>query len=792
MEPPEIERLDEQTVQRIAAGEVVERPASVVKELVENSLDAGASRVAVAVEAGGTEGIRVRDDGVGIPADQLEAAVAEHATSKIADIDDLEAGVGTLGFRGEALYTVGAVSRLTVRSRPPDADAGAEVTVEGGEVGAVRPVGCPVGTTVEVEDLFFNTPARKKFLKRVTTEFDHVNTVVSSYALANPDVAVSLEHDGRETFATEGNDDRRSAVLAVYGRPVAESMIDVEWTPGDDTPSDDTPSDDTPSDGDADADQPVRRVAGLVSHPETTRSSRDYLTTYVNGRYVTAGALRESVLDAYGGQLAPDRYPFAVLFVEVPPADVDVNVHPRKLEVRFDREAAVRSAVESAVESALLDHGLIRSTAPRGQSAPDEVDVAPESPTNEVLGGAAGASGRDPDDATDTADAADTATPERVPGGSAEALDPDDDAAWSVDGLPGAETEASEATSDGVDVSDGTDVSDGVDVSDDVDTSSDIDTPDEPDTSDATRTGAPADTDGPTTGSTTGGSAAGGSVSQTDSVTDEAETTPGADSAVRPDAIETPDRHADRHGGTTRRTEPTQHTLDGDETGTERAYDSLPSLRVLGQLHDTYVVAEAPDGLVLIDQHAADERVNYERLRAAFADGPAAQALAEPVTVALTAREAALFDEFLADLDAVGFRAERTDEREVTVEAVPAVFDTTLDPTLLRDVLAEFVADAAASSEADADRADPDAITDASTVADAVDALLADLACYPSITGNTSLTDGRVVDLLDRLDDCSNPYACPHGRPVVIRLDHDELGARFERDYPGHAGRRSE
>ena len=808
MEPPEIERLDEQTVQRIAAGEVVERPASVVKELVENSLDAGASRVAVAVEAGGTEGIRVRDDGVGIPADQLEAAVDEHATSKIADIDDLEAGVGTLGFRGEALYTVGAVSRLTVRSRPPDADAGAEVTVEGGEVGAVRPVGCPVGTTVEVEDLFFNTPARKKFLKRVTTEFDHVNTVVSSYALANPDVAVSLEHDGRETFATEGNDDRRSAVLAVYGRPVAESMIDVEWTPGDD---------DTPSGGDVDADtdQPVRRVAGLVSHPETTRSSRDYLTTYVNGRYVTASALRESVLDAYGGQLAPDRYPFAVLFVEVPPADVDVNVHPRKLEVRFDREAAVRSAVESAVESALLDHGLIRSTAPRGRSAPDEVDVDPESPTNEVLGGAAGASGRDADDTTDTADAAGTADrdpadptadaesatgdhglnasdrensasnrensasgraasaadnetatgdADRVADSPAEALDPADDKAWSVDGLSGGETRTSESEIVGHDT----------DTPDDTDTADDTDTPGDTDTPDSTQLGGVDDT-----AESTAGSGA-------------SETLPRTDSAVRPDAAAPTDQRGNHREQPTRRAEPTQHTLGGDKTGTEREYDSLPSLRVLGQLHDTYVVAEAPDGLVLIDQHAADERVNYERLRAAFADGPAAQALAEPVTVALTAREAALFDEFLADLNAVGFRAERASEREVTVEAVPAVFDTTLDPTLLRDVLAEFVADAAASSEADADGADPDAIADAPAVADAVDELLADLACYPSITGNTSLTDGRVVDLLDRLDDCSNPYACPHGRPVVIRLDHDELGARFERDYPGHAGRRSE
>ncbi|MFW5917556.1 MAG: DNA mismatch repair endonuclease MutL, partial [Halorubrum sp.] len=428
MEPPNIERLDERTVQRIAAGEVVERPASVVKELIENSLDAGASRVAVAVESGGTEGIRVRDDGVGIPADQLEAAVAEHATSKIADIADLDRGVGTLGFRGEALYTVGAVSRLTVRSRPPGAGAGAEIAVEGGDAGDVRPAGCPEGTTVEVDDLFYNTPARKKFLKRTATEFDHVNTVVTGYALANPDVAVSLEHDGRETFATEGNGDLRSAVLAVYGREVAEAMIDVDWTP------------------DVDADPAVRRVTGLVSHPETTRSTRDYLSTYVNDRYVTASALRQATLDAYGGQLAPDRYPFAVLFVEVPPGDVDVNVHPRKLEVRFDEEPAVRAAVEDAVGSSLLDHGLVRSTAPRGESAPDETAVRPETPRSEAVGGAGTDHERAALGKRDEGDEADDRASEPTAG--VRELDPADEDAWAIDGVGGPGGDAAHSDGD--------------------------------------------------------------------------------------------------------------------------------------------------------------------------------------------------------------------------------------------------------------------------------------------------------------------------------------------------------
>ncbi|MFB6194802.1 MAG: DNA mismatch repair endonuclease MutL, partial [Haloplanus sp.] len=245
-ETPTIHALDDATVRRIAAGEVVERPASVVKELIENSLDADASRVTVAVDGGGTEGIRVRDDGVGMTAADLERAVEEHTTSKISGSDDLDA-VETLGFRGEALHTIGAVSRLTIRSRPRDGGRGHELVVEGGDPGDVSPAGCPPGTAVEVDDLFYNTPARRKFLKTDATEFDHVNRVVTQYALANPDVAMALEHDGREVFATEGSGDLESAVLAVYGRDVASSMVRVE------------------------SEAPAADVSGLVSHPETTR-----------------------------------------------------------------------------------------------------------------------------------------------------------------------------------------------------------------------------------------------------------------------------------------------------------------------------------------------------------------------------------------------------------------------------------------------------------------------------------------------------------------------------------------
>lgn len=222
----------------------------------------------------------------------------------------------------------------------------------------------------------------------------------------------------------------------------------------------------------------------------------------------------------------------------------------------------------------------------------------------------------------------------------------------------------------------------------------------------------------------------------------------------------------------------TQRDLSGEEADLSPEFDSLPSMRIIGQLSDTYIVAETDEGLVLVDQHAADERVNYERLRGEVEGDTPTQALAEPVDLELTAREAALFEEYREALAQVGFHAGRTGERTVSVRTVPAVFDAALDPELLRDALTAFVRE-----EVDGGRKTVDAVADE---------LLSDLACYPSITGNTSLREGSVLDLLAALDDCENPYACPHGRPVIVEFDRDEIASRFERDYPGHGGRRRE
>ncbi|MXV63052.1 DNA mismatch repair endonuclease MutL [Natronorubrum sp. JWXQ-INN-674] len=743
-----IHQLDEDTVARIAAGEVVERPASAVKELVENSLDADADTVDVTVEDGGTELIRVADDGRGMSEADVRAAVREHTTSKIDGLEDLESGVATLGFRGEALHTIGSVSRVTIESRPRDGDAaggaGTKLVYEGGEVTTVEPTGCPAGTIVEVDDLFYNTPARRKFLKTTATEFAHVNRVVTRYALANPGVAVSLTHDGREIFSTTGQGDLQAAVLSVYGREVASAMIPVE-AEGDDLPP-----------------GPLESVSGLVSHPETNRSSREYLATYVNGRAVTADAIREGIMGAYGTQLGGDRYPFVTLFLEVPGDAVDVNVHPRKREVRFDDDDAVRRQVDAAVESALLEHGLLRSRAPRGRSAPDEARLAPESTRGTENGSIDEITARDPDDSP--SDTGSSAVNSAATGSSNEGpndTDPSesapaaDDADSSVSSRTDSNSRREPAHHQSVDVRDS-----GV-AETDVDSTADSG-------------GGGTASDPPSSDSSTGASDS--PDRNTDTATEPAATRGDSspDRARGRDRNQDPGPNSDQNPDSERKFTPEteQRTLTGEAaTGDRNDFDSLPSLRVLGQLDDTYLVCETDDGLALIDQHAADERVNYERLQRAFAADPAAQALASPVELELTAVEAEAFESYREALSRLGFYADRIDDRTVAVTTVPAVFEETLEPERVRDVLASFL--------------DGDRESGAETVDALADEFLGDLACYPSITGNTSLTEGSVVDLLAALDDCENPYACPHGRPVIVRFDEREIEDRFERDYPG-------
>ncbi len=325
--------LPEQVVNKIAAGEVIERPASVVKELVENALDAEASRITIEIEDGGKKLIRVTDDGKGMAHDDLAVAFHGHATSKLRTDDDLFS-VATFGFRGEALTSIGAVAHARIVSRPPGAIEAGEIEMKGGKPGPVKAKGAPEGTTIEAANLFFNVPARRKFLRTDRTEYAHIVEHVSRVALAHPEVAFRLVHNGRETLALPATADRRRRLGDLYGRELAEALLEVDSGDG-----------------------PVS-VTGFVAPPVHCRSNRKMQLTYVNGRFVRHRRLNHAIAAAYEGLLVQGRFPVAVLFVRVDPGEVDVNVHPTKIEVRFSRGDQVHRAVLGAVRQALRSADL--------------------------------------------------------------------------------------------------------------------------------------------------------------------------------------------------------------------------------------------------------------------------------------------------------------------------------------------------------------------------------------------------------------------------------------------------
>jgi DNA mismatch repair protein MutL len=345
--------LSPEVASQIAAGEVVERPASVVKELVENALDAGAKSVTVAIAAAGRTLVQVADDGAGIAADELILAIERHATSKLASADDLFR-IATLGFRGEALSSIGSVSRMTITSRTADSSTGARLRVEGGMIGKLEKIGAPVGTVISVENLFYNVPARLKFLKQDATERRAIDALLTRYALAYPHVRFRLSEGNASSLHTAGDGDRRAILAALYGVDVARQMLDIL------------------------ADEEGFSLTGFISPTALTRSNRKEITYFVNGRWVQDTPLTSALLQAYHTLLMVGRYPLAALFIVVPPEEVDVNVHPAKAEVRFRSPDKAFSFVQRATRRALLAYAPVPQLAPQNlwgtPSQPRQID----------------------------------------------------------------------------------------------------------------------------------------------------------------------------------------------------------------------------------------------------------------------------------------------------------------------------------------------------------------------------------------------------------------------------------
>lgn len=614
--------LPEDVSNRIAAGEVIERPASVVKELVENALDAHARRVSITVERGGRGLVQVIDDGCGMDQEDALLCLEAHATSKIHSANDI-ARIETMGFRGEAVPSIASVSRFLLQTRPQQADIGTEVAVNGGVIQHVEPTGCAKGTRIAVRDLFYNIPARRKFLRTPTTEETHIEETALVLALANPEVGFDLSFDKRSIFSVRPSRDLRTRAAMLLGRNIVDAMLPVDFM-------------------DADI-----RVSGLIAKPGLTRSSRREQRIFVNHRPVAAVSIYYAIRDAYHTLVMKGRYPPVVLFVEVPPESVDVNVHPAKREVRFRNARTVSQVIAGAIRAA-LQQGI--ATPPSRLPAAAAKTDAP------------GLFRQQPDFSF---------TPPPLP---------------RMTPATGAKT---------------------------------VNFPPPPET-------VPESV--PTAVSTAGA---------------KPELPASAPSASPP-------------------LEPVAATDGVAVSAASR--EGLRQVRIIGEIADLYLVAEGPDGLVLIDQHAAHERILFERMlkRLRTKESPR-QGLLLPVTADFSAAEAEGLRRHAQHLEKLGFDIEHFGGNSFLISAAPAELPQENIVGMLCDILEEL-------------RLDPRA--GRSTLSEE---RVAQAACKAAVKAHDHLQRREVNELLTELAQTELPYTCPHGRPTMINLSFQELEKRFGR-----------
>jgi DNA mismatch repair protein MutL len=656
--------LSDHVANQIAAGEVVERPASVAKELVENSIDAGARRVEVDVEGGGRRLLRVADDGSGMTRDDAVLAFERHATSKISSAEDLE-HITTLGFRGEALASIASVARVELVTQTEDEAEGTRVVVEGGRMRDVAPAARARGTTIAVRDLFFNVPARRKFLRSEATESFHLTNLVTHYALAHPEIAFALTNNGREVLRAGAASDLRERAYQIFGAEFLEGLLEVGGER-----------------------ERVARVGGYVSAPRERRTTRDAQYLFVNGRFVRDRLVARALSEGYRAVLPHGTYPAALLFLEVPPEEVDVNVHPAKTEVRFRRGSAVADAVRDAVRGALATGGFLRLEE-NFVAAPDQDEA--DAFTNDAGANNAATSFTSPDDFFRGASSADFQRPAS-----------DRDAADSPRQASLSSTREAYAVERG----------------DEQNLTGD----------ERSRRGDEQDFGGDERGLS-------------------GDERPASEASALDDAALPPLGSA---AGLVR----------------EAAAELLtPNIRPLGQLEDSFIIASDGEGLLLIDQHAAHERIlfdEYRRLEQSRAHE--SQQLLVPETFDLTPAQAAAFGEVSSELERLGFGLMRLSGRTVAVRSVPAG----LPHADARNLLAEILdaVDAEKRGRARARLGEQVAAT---------------LARHAAVKAGTPLSSEKMSWLIERLLQTSSPTTCPHGRPVILRLAKRDIERGFRR-----------
>ncbi|HSU24378.1 MAG TPA: DNA mismatch repair endonuclease MutL [Pyrinomonadaceae bacterium] len=655
--------LPDNLANQIAAGEVVERPASVIKELIENSIDAGASRVQIDIELGGRRLMRVSDDGEGMLRDDAILAFERHATSKIRTLEDLGA-IGTLGFRGEALASIASVAKVELVTKIEGDVAATRVLIEGGRLIDVKDAARNTGTTVSARDLFFNTPARRKFMRSEATENYHLTSIVTHYALAHPEIAFTLTNNGRETLRVSPAKDLRERAFQIFGGGMLDSLLPV--TGGREF---------------------IAKVSGFVSAPRERRTTRDAQYFFVNQRFVRDKTISGGLIEGYRSVLPHGVYPVAFLFLDIPLEEIDVNVHPAKTEVRFRRTEAVKDVIAEAVKNALARAGIVAGENSSGianafdsEAAPSTTLAVPnlEQPRIDF---------RPSDPVSDSNFAAFTA---ETPFTSATAVPADSEI------LP---------------------IDRPQQLAGDLVISSDFE---------LTALGR-ADLSG---------------------FDVEKQRTVGIEPLPDGSANLPPVNSA-------------EHLVRKADVGTV----SGTSIRPIAQLHDSFIIAVDDEGLLLVDQHVAHERILFDKYRKKETDRQIeSQNLLLPETLDLTPAQAEAFRLVEDQLAELGFGVMRLSGRTVAIKSIP----TDLPPAETRNLFAEILDGVELEKRGNAK----------STLRDDI---AASLACKAAVKINMKLTPEKMQWLIDRLLLTSSPTTCPHGRPVILRLTMKDIERGFHR-----------
>jgi DNA mismatch repair protein MutL len=655
--------LSESVANKIAAGEVVERPASVVKELLENSLDAGSTRIKIQVEAGGKKLIQVTDNGCGMVRDDAMLAFERHATSKIKNAEDL-LSVATLGFRGEALPSIASVSRLHLETRAPDEDSGTVIEINGGKIFKVEEAGLPAGTSITIRDLFFNTPARKKFLKAESTELSHIASLVTHYALAHPDKHFELHSATNAILVAPPVAGSSERVYQVFGKDVLDQLIPVAAMQPLAHVGLPQPPPWRRQEADEDEEQDAHlstpgemRVHGFVSKPEIQKLNRNSIYVFVNGRLIRDRLIQHALTEAYRNILPPTVYPVVLLFLELPSGEVDVNVHPSKTEVRFRQQSVMHDFVRDSVRAALM----------KARPVPQfmtEINAHP------------------------------TASPSLTPGSHSA---PADSRAWGTLSAP-VEVQAF-ALQAPVPVPINERFHFGVD------------------------------------GIAIDGNAALSLVRAPEAVSEVIEN----DSCAPP--------------------------LPDDPESTSDLTPSLASLKPLGQIRESFILAVNHEGLWIVDQHVAHERVLFEKvLKQRAAQRVESQRLLMPLVLELTPAQQAVFAGISEELNQNGFEAEPFGARSIAIKVAPAGVEAAQIEHMLHELLDQF------SRE--------EQVLNMEKVRARI---AASIACHAAIKVNMPLQQNKMEWLLAELAKTECPMSCPHGRPVVLRYSMKDIQKAFKR-----------